>query len=419
MIHIFVETITPRIEYTFDFIFKSRAVDFVLTSDIGKFKDFSGKKINYSKIESDGVKITPSNLLFEETISEYLISESTYNGQKSLVFNEVVDPVATVFFLLSRYEEYTCKSEDEHGRFPFQESILKKFDWIEFAIADRCAEAILEAIEVESSTCEMRMIPSFDIDNTYAYKLKSGKRAVLSFGKDILTFNFKRIQERLKVWTGGRDPYDTFEMIKNISANFPLTKVFWLIGEYGKKDRNISIDNVKHQELIKEIDQNSEVCLHPSYASFKNVAKISKEREKLMAVLGKEVNASRQHFLRYSLPASYRGLIEAGFRHDYSMGFAERAGFKSGTARVHYWFDLASNKRTDLSIHPFVYMDGTLNEYMTLSISESKEIIDKLFKEVSQYGGDFCFIWHNETIGDYGKWKGWSDVLKFTLDLKK
>ena len=106
-----------------------------------------------------------------------------------------------------------------------------------------------------------------------------------------------------------------------------------------------------------------------------------------------------------------------GFVHEYSMGFAEHVGFRSGTARSHNWFDLLSNQSTDLIIHPFAYMDGTLREYMNLSQDESKTMIRQLFDEVKRYGGDFIFIWHNETIGDYGNWKGWSDVLDFTFIL--
>ena len=62
-------------------------------------------------------------------------------------------------------------------------------------------------------------------------------------------------------------------------------------------------------------------------------------------------------------------------------------------------------------------MDGTLNEYMKLSPLEAIAKIAALYGEVAEFGGEFSFIWHNETIGNYGVWKGWSDVYDFSINL--
>jgi predicted SpoU family rRNA methylase len=74
---------------------------------------------------------------------------------------------------------------------------------------------------------------------------------------------------------------------------------------------------------------------------------------------------------------------------------------------------------TSFVIHPFAYMDGTLHEYMHLKPEDAKQVVHNLVKEVKRYGGDFVFIWHNETIGDYAKWKGWKAIFEYTLDISK
>jgi hypothetical protein len=101
------------------------------------------------------------------------------------------------------------------------------------------------------------------------------------------------------------------------------------------------------------------------------------------------------------------------------MGYPDIAGFRAGTARPYQWFDLSKNEITNLTIHPFAFMDITLNEYMKLNTSQAIDKIDSLFKEVKKYGGEFSFIWHNETIGNYGIWKGWSEVFEHSVSLKQ
>jgi hypothetical protein len=83
------------------------------------------------------------------------------------------------------------------------------------------------------------------------------------------------------------------------------------------------------------------------------------------------------------------------------------------------WFDLIKNERTDLMIYPFAYMDGTLNEYLHLTPEEAMHLIRSLYEEISLFGGNFTFIWHNETLNNRGKWEGWREVFNYSLNLAK
>ncbi|HIP31862.1 MAG TPA: hypothetical protein EYG86_03780 [Crocinitomicaceae bacterium] len=417
MILILVDDITPRLSYVFNFIFKARGVDYELTTSVDFFNDSSFRKLNYTENKQREATISPAKLLFENKIQKQSISLVKIKEVEYLSFDDVPDIIASIFYVLTRYEEYTNSNKDEHDRFPFSESCLKKYGWIEEARCDRWANQILQLVGEKSPKNEVKIVPTFDIDNTFAYQLKTGKQKYLSILRDVILLNINRLSDRRKVLKGEIDPYDTFATIKKTAQRFPSTKLFWLVGERAVKDRNIPLSNLEHQALIRDMDEAAEVNLHPSYASNGERVAIQKEKKSLEDVLGRKVINSRQHFLRFQLPKTFQSLQKSGFSHEYSMGFAEAVGFRCGTARPHPWFDLSQNEVVKLTIHPFVYMDGTLNEYMQLSIEESKTKIQSLYKEVKEYGGDFVFLWHNETIGNYGKWKGWSEVLDFTLNL--
>lgn len=421
MVVVLVDKITPRIEYTFDFIFKNREVEYRLTSNIEEYQSVKSAKLNYSNLVSDDRTVIPSGLLTESEIRSFEYKISQFQENDCLSFDGNTDIIASVFYVLTRYEEYTCNSKDKHGRFPANESVLIKFNWIEKCVCDRWAMTLIHFSGALESVPKfnVELIPTFDIDNTFAYKWKDGWIKWFSICKDLFHQNAFRIKERKEVLTGQKkDPYDTFDRIREIGKSNGNAKVFWLVGKRKKKDRNISILHPLHREFISEINADIPVNLHPSYYSNGDRHLIEKEKHDLESILDRKVKISRQHYLRFSLPKTFNSLIEAGFTDEYSMGFAERVGFRSGTARSHKWFNLETNTETVLTIHPFAYMDGTLNEYMKLTIEQSKQKINELFTEVLMYGGNFVFIWHNETIGDYKSWEGWSDVLNYTLKLK-
>lgn len=427
MLEIFVDQISERLIYTLDFVFGDKGISYKLNNDFYTFQLSTHQKLNYSEREFENIpQIIPATILFDEAIFIYALDQGVFQNEICLSFNKIVDPLASIFYVLSRMEEYNHAKDDEHGRFKAKNSIQHKFGWLEKAVCDRWA---LDFILYLTKNCNLHyefelplveIIPTFDIDNTFAYLEKEGLRKWLSIAKDYKKKDKLRIAERKLVLSGASfDPYDTFDYIKDIFNREFNVKMFWHLGDYARYDRNISYKNIKHRTLIKDMfNLIGDIGIHPSYKSNSYVFDVEIEKNRLKEIITEEVNSSRQHFLKVSIPKTYKTLLQVGIKNDYTMGYADKIGFRAGTAKPFYWYDLDKNQKTDLLVHPFVYMDGTLNEYLEISPNESMKIIDHIFQEVSKFGGDFIFIWHNETIGNYGKWAGWKDVLEFTLNLK-
>lgn len=427
MILIYVNRVTTRLEYTFDFVFKNRGIAYKTTSHKGSFEQFEGVKLNYSDqhfIET--TSILPCPLLFSDDIPTFDLVKTKFHKIECLSFNAIVDPFASIFYVLTRMEEYNTLKIDGFGRFVATNSILFQFGWLEQTICDRWSVDIIDFLKERASYQltilkeTINLIPTFDIDNSYAYKNKGLLRSSFSNIKDFFLGRSKRLIERQSVQTGiAKDPYDTYDKILSLKDKNVDYKMFWLLGDLAKYDRNISHRSKKHRKLIKRLASTCDIGIHPSVKSTSYEFYLHNEIERLESILNKRVHISRQHYLVLKFPSTYQTLIGQEITDDYTMGFADLVGFRAGTARPFKWFDLTKNKITDLTIHPFAFMDGTLNEYMKLTPDEAKSKIKSLYQEVSEFGGDFSFIWHNETIGDYGIWKGWSEVFDYSVSLNQ
>lgn len=421
---IFVNQISERLLYTMNFVFKDRGVKFEITNDTSFFQEAQGVKLNYSSNNFEGIpQIVPCKLLFDQPVIRYEIQKVVFFEEECFSFDNCTDPFASIFFVLSRMEEYQASKKDKLGRFEGKNSLLYKFGWHEKVVCDRWSLDILNFLKSNYSNFEFIdqlpfvAMPTFDIDNTYAYKNKGFVRTTLAILKDFFLGRTRRLIERQKVQAGlMKDPYDTFHIIEETADKFPNTRVFWLLGDFAKLDKNIHHSNKRQRNLIKRLNQKIEIGIHPSVKSNSYEFFLHNEIERLEAILCKRVYTSRQHFLMLQFPETYRILKGQEIREDFTMGYADIVGFRAGTARPFFWFDLHKNECTKLLIHPFSYMDGTLNEYMQLTVEEAKEKVHSLVQEVKTYGGEFSFIWHNETIGNYGTWKRWDEVFKFTLE---
>ena len=172
---------------------------------------------------------------------------------------------------------------------------------------------------------------------------------------------------------------------------------------------------VTSRKLLNQIKEVSDYCnvgLHTSFASLSRSKKLKLELNRLMEIIHTEVLYTRQHFIKLDIPKMYRNLVKFGVKHDFSMGFASRPGFRAGTCNPYLFYDLDLENEMDLTIHPFMIMDVTLNDYMNLSPSDSLSLIKDIINEVKNVNGDFISVWHNESLNFQDRWSGWKGVYE-------
>src|SRR5205814_2896242 len=113
-------------------------------------------------------------------------------------------------------------------------------------------------------------------------------------------------------------------------------------------DKNTPVESKKLQSLIKNLGDYAEVGIHPSYGSNSKEGQLKKEIDRLSKILHKDVHKGRQHFLKLSLPETYRNLIELDITEDYTMGYAFQPGFRASICMPFNFYDLDNEIETKL-----------------------------------------------------------------------
>ena len=99
-----------------------------------------------------------------------------------------------------------------------------------------------------------------------------------------------------------------------------------------------------------------------------------------------------------------QALADAEFTDDFTMCFADQAGFRLQTSRAVRWINPKTMKLTSLTLHPLTVMDCTLSNdnYMNLTEDEAYYFCQRLFDKVKQNNGDLCLLWHNSIFAQVG-----------------
>jgi hypothetical protein len=383
--------------------------------------------INYSSDNLSGsFKINPASLLFEKGIFQKQIELSEWKGLP-VIFQTTSDSdlsfdiFAASFFLITRYEEYLEFIPDQYGRFASSSSLAFKHGFLDKPIIDLWAKELAKAFLKRFPTVvfrrnEYKSLLTIDTDQPFAYQGKNIFRSIggLFNDKNAGTSN---MSDRYRIIAKGeKDPFDVFDYIfENIEKNNIDSRFFFPVGDHSKFDKNPSWKNEEYRNLIQKVSGKYQVGLHPSFTAGGDGSLVSTEAVRLQSILGKKTVISRFHYIRLSMPKSYENTLKAGISEDYSMGYPDEPGFRSGIARPYFFYNLSEERQTNLRIIPFQVMDGTFYDYKKLNPESSKEVILKIINETRKVGGLFVSIWHNTSLLDNEEWKGWREVFEFMI----
>ncbi|PKP08472.1 MAG: hypothetical protein CVU09_15640 [Bacteroidetes bacterium HGW-Bacteroidetes-4] len=420
---IYCEHITPRVSYVFDYVFSDRlGITVELSSDADKFINSETKKLNYSTKLFGGIPlIVPENLLFEKKIR---LSKPGVVYEKGIpvIFSNTTefgfDLFSAVFYFISRYEEYQPFETDLHGRFPAKESLAFKHIFLNQPVVDYWIMLFKDFLnknypKLKFKEEQYEQIPTIDVDSPWCYRNKGFIRNTLGLLRDLLKFEINKVLLRLLVLMRLKpDPWFVFNKVNCLFANNHLNPHYFIhVGHYGKFDKTVRRNKLIFRHFVKKLDSFYPVALHPSYKSSGNLSLLKSECLALSKIVDKPISQSRQHFLKFKLPDYYQMLIAAGITNDFSMGFADKPGFRAGTSRPFYWYDLKKESKTILKVHPFAIMDRTLVKYQHITGNAAKLVYEELKQQVQQVNGLFVTLWHNESLGNQDEWKGWYELF--------
>ena len=136
--------------------------------------------------------------------------------------------------------------------------------------------------------------------------------------------------------------YWQFDKITNLEERYGYRSLWNFYGARGGFFRSLKKHifdpayNIGESRLKKQIrklaDNGHKIGLHPSFDAWQDSNKMILEKENIEKSLGHKIIAVRQHWLRFSFSRTWKSQKLAGLKHDFTLGFNDRQGFRNSTA---------------------------------------------------------------------------------------
>lgn len=417
--------LTPRLRYAFDFLL-SRSLNLSVryTDQLADVDQGDQLTINYDQQHRNWatINLPASGWLWQSGIQPINPGVGHYGDLITLfpvsdrTFSIPFDLPAALFYLLSRYEEYLPFTADYHGRFPAKASIAYQQGFLQRPVVNEWVlffRKVAQQQGVTVSACPLayRFLPTYDVDLAWAYRHRPLWWQLATLARDSFRWDWSTWSERWSVLSRQQnDPYDTYDWLDGLHQKHQLkARYFWLLSTSGRYDRGFSVSSPPFRQLFRRHQSRYSCGIHPSYRSNQDATVLDEEIRRYTQLSGAPPSTSRQHFLKLTFPTTYRHLIRVGIQSDWSLGYPEQPGFRSGYGGPFLWYDLQKEETTDLVLIPFQVMDGTLYRYMNLSPDAAAEQLEALINICREHKAWLVSLWHNSS---FTPGQGWVDMAR-------
>lgn len=144
------------------------------------------------------------------------------------------------------------------------------------------------------------------------------------------------------------------------------------------------------------------IGFHPGYATYNKASEFEMQKESLENIVNLRLTEGRQHVIRYDCLHTPTIWDKSGMKHDYSLFYPDKIGFRNGSCRPYQSYDLINRKKlqllqTSTAITEFSLLDPRYNNF---SIQDALDNCDTVIKNVLKFQGKLVILFHtHQTTG--------------------
>jgi len=387
---IYVPKITPRINYTFRQVCK-RMLGFNIsfTTKIETFISYNGPKFSYtSQRLGNEVFIQSYGILEEQGINDVEIQIAEWKGEpyffKTSKQSDIpFDIFSASFYLLSRYEEYLPHLKNEMGDFPAEESIAYKNKFLDKPVINIWMTVFLEILKSKFKSIEsLRQLSSLKliiaVEKAYQYRELGISRGFVGLLKDAVRFRFRDVFMRIQSWfVADKDPYNVYDFLIDLKNKLQIEMLFlFQLGDYSIYTKNINYRKKEYKRLIKSMGDYSEIGLNLSHEAIEDVLTLAKEIKRFENIANHELKSVAISGRSINFPGYYVNLDETSIKNDYSMGYFNKIGYRTGTYTPHLFYDLNLEQASPIEIHPYYASSSSLKQISEKGLRQKLSKLD-------------------------------------------